>query len=110
LNADFYESKRPFESTPVCCVEMREGGLLPGSGPGLTGWTTLEAAITGQWDFKSGDLSATTGLPLEFFDYPGGDTDQQTVFGTTAAWVCPTSAVLRRMSWAFRSPCLTWAM
>jgi len=55
----------------------------------LTGSTALEAAITGQWDFKSGDLSATIGLPLEFFDYPGGDTDQQTVFGTTTALGLP---------------------
>ncbi|HRZ35354.1 MAG TPA: hypothetical protein P5534_03210 [Candidatus Paceibacterota bacterium] len=55
----------------------------------LTGSTTLEAAITGQWDFKSGDLSATMGLPLEYFDYPGGDTDQQTVFGTTTALGLP---------------------
>lgn len=55
----------------------------------LVGSPALDAAVTGQWDFKSGDLSATTGLPLDYFDYPGGDTDQQTVFGTTTALGLP---------------------
>lgn len=44
----------------------------------------VRAAITGQWDFKSGDLSATVGRALEYYDSPGGETEQKTVFGTTA--------------------------
>jgi len=49
----------------------------------LAGSVTVEGAITGQWDFQSGDLSATTGIALDYFDGPGGVTSQQTVFGTT---------------------------
>lgn len=50
---------------------------------------TLHAAITGQWDFKSGNLSATTGADLEYFDGSGGATSLQTVFGTTATLGLP---------------------
>ena len=46
----------------------------------LTAGGTVNAAITGQWDFKSGNLAATTGAALEYFDGAGGATDQQTVF------------------------------
>lgn len=55
----------------------------------LAASTSVQAAITGQWDFKSGDLSATIGSPLEYYDGPGGTTDQQTVFGTTTALGLP---------------------
>lgn len=44
---------------------------------------TTQAAIVSQWDFNSGNLNATTGQNLEFFDGPGGETETQTVFGTT---------------------------
>jgi hypothetical protein len=47
------------------------------------------AAITGQWDFMSGNLAATTGAALEYFDGPGGATDQQTVFDTTTTLGLP---------------------
>ena len=39
------------------------------------------AAITGQWDFESGDLSATIGSPMQY----RGTTASQTQFGTTTA-------------------------
>ncbi len=55
----------------------------------LAGLPTLNAAITGQWDFKSGNLVATTGADLAYFDGVGGDTSQQTVFGTTATLGLP---------------------
>src|SRR5689334_6865074 len=44
------------------------------------------AAITGQWDFKSGDLSATIGQPLNYLD---GDTQVGTKFGTTTSFGIP---------------------
>ena len=50
---------------------------------------TSNATITGQWDFKTGNLTATTGLDLQYFDGPGGPTEQQTVFGTTATLGLP---------------------
>lgn len=46
-------------------------------------------AITGQWDFLSGDLSARVGRPLEYLDGPGGPTATQTIFGTTTALGIP---------------------
>ena len=50
---------------------------------------TLEAAITGQWDFNSGDLSPTTGIALQYLDGASGVTSQQTVFGTTTTLGLP---------------------
>src|SRR4051812_40339538 len=44
------------------------------------------AAITGQWDFKNGDLSATIGQPLGYLD---SDTQTGTKFGTTASFGIP---------------------
>ncbi|MGH7968023.1 MAG: hypothetical protein ACREIC_04780, partial [Limisphaerales bacterium] len=43
----------------------------------------LRAAITGQWDFKSGDLAATIGQDLQYLD---PDTQSGTRFGTTASF------------------------
>ena len=42
--------------------------------------------VTGQWDFDQGDLRATIGKPLEYFDGPAGDTATKTMFGTTTAF------------------------
>jgi hypothetical protein len=57
--------------------------LLAGSG-----WST-QAKVTGQWDFDNGDLRATVGQALEYFDFPGGDTEFQSRFGTTTALGVP---------------------
>ena len=43
--------------------------------------------VTGQWDFDNGDLSATVGQALEYFDGPTGQTASKTVFGTTGVGV-----------------------
>ena len=45
--------------------------------------TDLPAAITGQWDFNSGNLSATIGSPLTFLD---AATESGTEFNTTTAF------------------------
>ncbi|MBN9688895.1 MAG: hypothetical protein J0M24_01540 [Verrucomicrobia bacterium] len=45
--------------------------------------------VTGQWDFDNGDLSATVGTPLAYFDGPTGLTQQGTRFGTTTALGVP---------------------
>ena len=37
--------------------------------------------VTGQWDFDRGDLSATIGKPLSYFDGPDGLTKQGVVYG-----------------------------
>jgi hypothetical protein len=39
--------------------------------------------VTGQWDFENGDLTATVGQPLAYFDGPAGQTAAGTFFGTT---------------------------
>lgn len=44
------------------------------------------AAVTGQWDFNRGDLSATIGTPLAFFSEA---TRQSTQFGTTRDFGLP---------------------
>jgi hypothetical protein len=47
----------------------------------LSGGTV--AQVAGQWDFDQGDLSATVGSALEYFDGPEGLTAALTSFGTT---------------------------
>jgi predicted phosphodiesterase len=51
----------------------------------LLWWDRPLAAQTvrGQWDFDAGNLSATVGLPMEYF---GGTTASKTQFGTTASF------------------------
>src|SRR5262245_32198127 len=46
---------------------------------------TAFAAVTGQWDFDAGNLSATVGIPLQF----RGDTSGQTMFGSTTSFGIP---------------------
>lgn len=58
-------------------------------GAALAGSIVAHAAITGQWDFPSGDLSATTGVDLQYLDGAGGGTEQQTVFGSTTSLGLP---------------------
>ena len=41
--------------------------------------------VTGQWDFNSGDLSATVGKPLVYLDGPNGLTKQGSLYGTCSA-------------------------
>ncbi|HKX63452.1 MAG TPA: hypothetical protein VJS65_16450, partial [Verrucomicrobiae bacterium] len=43
------------------------------------------AAVTGQWDFNAGNLSATVGAPLQF----RGDTANHTMFGSTTTFGIP---------------------
>src|SRR5437899_486083 len=53
---------------------------------GLT--ATAHAAVTGQWDFKNGDLSATIGQPLQDLNAAGA-----TVFGTSSIGGTPTNVM-----------------
>jgi len=51
---------------------------------------SLQAAtVTGQWDFQSGDLSATTGQALEYMDGPSGSTAAGTAFGAASSFGLP---------------------
>jgi hypothetical protein len=45
-----------------------------------------EGVIAGQWDFDNGDLSATVGGAMSYFDGASGATSQQTEFGTTTSF------------------------
>lgn len=49
-------------------------------------------SVRGQWDFEQGNLAATIGSPLEFFDGPGGETEQKTEFGSTTSFGIPDIA------------------
>jgi hypothetical protein len=46
-------------------------------------------AITGQWDFNNGDLTATVGKDLQYFDGPSGTTHALTQFGTCSSLGLP---------------------
>src|SRR5687767_2599064 len=47
------------------------------------------AQPTGQWDFNNGNLAATVGDPLGYLDGPGGQTAQNTQFGSTTSFGIP---------------------
>jgi len=51
--------------------------------------TGIQAPVTGQWDFEHGDLSATVGKDLQYFDGPTGQTATKTKFGTTTSFGIP---------------------
>jgi len=72
---------------------MRSSGVCTGSVVALlTGAVVLHPpaagqTVRGQWDFDAGNLSATIGLPLEYFDpSSNGQTAAKTQFGTTASF------------------------
>jgi hypothetical protein len=46
---------------------------------------SAQAAVTAQWDFNNGDLSATVGKDLKYLDGPGAVSQANTVFGTTTS-------------------------
>lgn len=58
-------------------------------GMNLAEATIPEGVIAGQWDFDNGDLSATVGAPMTYFDGASGATSQQTEFGTTTTFGIP---------------------
>ena len=49
----------------------------------------LFAQPAGQWDFDSGDLSASVGQALQYSDGPGGATHTGTGFGTPSSFGIP---------------------
>lgn len=66
-------------------------GLLLGAGMLLT-HTDAWAQVTGQWDFRQGNLTATVGRSLGYFDGEGGATSTAVQFGTTADFSLPAIA------------------
>ena len=54
-------------------------GALTAAALAFTG--SAEASITGQWDFKSGNLNATIGSPINVYDSQSNPS-----FGTTATF------------------------
>jgi len=77
-------------------LQIRPGKLSDAELAGLGGPSAAgipkgdsQNKIAGQWDFEAGDLRATVGQPLEFFDGPNGRTAAKTRFGTTQAFGIP---------------------
>ncbi len=74
----------------VNSIQIRPGRLSDAQlallgGPSTAGIPVAlpASSITGQWDFNRGDLSATIGTPLTYFDGAAGVTAIGTTFGTT---------------------------
>jgi hypothetical protein len=78
----------------VNAIQIRAGRLSDAEavllgGPSAEGIpaTLPQTTVTGQWDFDFGDLGATVGSPLAYFDPtfdgPAGVADDKTAFGTT---------------------------
>ena len=80
-------------ATYVNSIQVRNGQLTTEEiaalgGPSSNGIPN-PSPIKGQWDFDGGDLAATIGNDLAYFDGPGGSTDTQTSFGTTSSFGIP---------------------
>ena len=74
----------------VNSVQVRDGKLSDGEmvllgGPDAAGIPPdiQSVNVAGQWDFDSGNLSATVGKPLDYLDGPDGVTKTGTQFGLT---------------------------
>ncbi len=67
-------------------------GLFAAAALGLAGAAHAQGSV-GQWDFESGNLSATAGAtitdPIAYHDGAGGPTDMATTFDTTTALGIP---------------------
>jgi hypothetical protein len=70
-------------------VVVRNAGGPTESAPGRLNVIRPLAIVTGQWDFQNGDLSATCGHDLEFFDEA---VQAATEFGTTTSFGIPDIA------------------
>ncbi|MBI4324082.1 MAG: hypothetical protein HY674_02340 [Chloroflexi bacterium] len=80
----------------VNSVQIREGRLSDAQlaalgGPSAAGLplATPPTTVTGQWDFEAGNLAATAGQALEYFDGAGGETQTKTQFGSTSSFGVP---------------------
>jgi len=76
----------------VSSVQVREGKLTDAQMAALGGPSANkipvvipETTVTGQWDFDQGNLAATVGKPLQYFDGPTGATATETTFGTCSS-------------------------
>lgn len=63
--------------------------LLRAAALALATGEVAQAAVTGQWDFESGNLNATSGQPLQYADGAGAETSAATAFGTTTSFSIP---------------------
>jgi hypothetical protein len=63
--------------------KMTDAEIVALGGPSADGIPLVVPAttVTGQWDFERGNLAATVGKPLTYFDGPGGLTEAGTQFG-----------------------------
>ena len=80
----------PNRTTPDNAVQLNYPDS--GGGTGQSQWSFginvsggSGTTATGQWDFDGGNLAATVGQALQYFDGPAGLTWQGTKFGTTTA-------------------------
>ena len=79
----------------VNSIQVREGKLsdaelvyLGGPQPSGIPRDIPQIDVAGQWDFN-GNLNATIGQPLEFFDGAGGETESKTQFGSASSFSQP---------------------
>lgn len=73
-------------------IKRKAGWLGAGLLAGLLASTSVMAQSLGQWDFNTGNLTATAGSTLgdmQYADGPGADTDLQDAFGTTTSFGIP---------------------
>ena len=73
-------SIQPLDAGNYWVIITNSSGSATSSNALLTVFPVPAIRLTGQWDFDQGDLAATVGLPLEFFD---ATVQTDTTFGST---------------------------
>ena len=76
IYSDNAGSPKSFTNNWAFFITVQSGGNVP--------------AVTGQWDFDNGNLTATVGKDLQYFDGPAGTTAALTKFGSCSHFGLPT--------------------
>lgn len=88
-------SPLPGSSTHLAAVRYTDSvaGAKTNTWPFTTKPSPAPVLVTGQWDFNQGDLRATVGQDLQYFN---AQVQTDTTFGTTTRLVLPTLMASRR--------------
>jgi hypothetical protein len=80
------DSIQPSQVGPYSVKVSNSGGTVVSTNADLVVWPIEPIRVTGQWDFQNGNLAATSGRALEFFD---ATVQTDTQYGTTTSFGIP---------------------
>jgi hypothetical protein len=90
-DGDDHDATAYVKSIQVSEGKLSDAQMVALGGPEANGIPVAAPAtsVTGQWDFNSGDLSATVGKDLQYFDGTSGSTATATAYGTCSSFGIP---------------------